>query len=204
MGVVPIELQGLESWIGCIIGLLLGLIVQGDAQEYFVHMFEAFSRRTKIELDFNPLHHFDPLSLPAILFAGWGWSKRRVEEPAYMPPSIIARSCIPLAGAIGSFALAGILGSFYWFWPRPLFEVAIAINIQIALANLLIPIPPLALGRALCRAFPSLRAQQPTLEFMGALAIAALVFLEYTGRLSLFDTWVMAPSAFITKWILIM
>lgn len=202
MGVLPIELNGLEQWLGCILGILLGIIAQGDAQEYFVHMFETFSKRTKIRYDLNPLHHLDLWSVPVLILAGWGWSKRRVEEPSYFPPSPLARCFIPLAGPIANIALVGILGSLYLLLPLSLLEVAIAINIQIALANFLIPIPPLAFGRALCCPFGSLYNQQTSVELAGKVLIVALVLADYTMHWSLFRSWIMEPSAFILKWVL--
>jgi hypothetical protein len=202
MGVLPIELNGLEQWLGCVLGILLGLIVQGDAQEYFVHMFETFSKRSQIRYDLNPLHHLDLWSIPVLLFAGWGWSKRRVEEPSYFPPSTLARCFIPLSGPIANFVLVGILGTLYLLLPLSLFEVAIAINLQMAFANLLIPIPPLALGRALCCPFGSLSSQQNSVEFLGKVVILALVLADYTMHWSLFRPWIMEPSAFILKWVL--
>lgn len=202
MGVLPIELEGLQQWVGCIIGIILGLIVQGDAQEYFVHMFETFSKRTKIRYELNPLHHLDLWSIPALFFAGWGWSKRRVAEPSYFPPSTAARCCVPLSGPLANFALVGILSTLYFFLPLSLLEVAIAINIQMALANSLIPIPPLALGRALCCPFDALRRRESSVEFLGKIVILILVLTAYATHWSIFQRWIMEPSAVILKWVL--
>lgn len=202
MGVIPIELRGLENWLGCIIGLLLGLIAQGDAQEYFVHMFETFSKRTKINYDLNPLHHLDPWSIPIIFFAGWGWSKRRVEEPPYFPPSSMLRCLIPLSGPFANFALVGILATLHLLLPLAFLKTAIAINIQIAVANFIIPIPPLALGRALCCPFASLRGSRSSVEYMGTLVLLSIVFFDYIMHWSFLRQWVLEPSALILKWVL--
>lgn len=202
MGVIPIELQGLENWLGCIIGLALGLVVLGDAQEYFVHLFETLSQRTKINYDPNPLHHLDPWSIPVIILAGWGWSRRRVEEPAYFPLSIALRCLIPVAGPIASFALIGILATFYMFLPLAFFKTAIAINIQIALANLFIPIPPLAVGRALCCFLGRQPGLRSAAESAGTVILLGLVVLDHTLQWSLFAEWVMRPSAVVLKWVL--
>lgn len=202
MGVLPIELNSLEQWLGCVLGILLGLIVQGEAQEYFVHLFETYSKRTPIRYDLNPHHHVDPWSIPVLILAGWGWSKKRVEEPSYFPHSTLARFFIPLSGVVANFTLVGILGTLYLLLPFSLLEVAIAINIQIAFANLMIPIPPLALGRALCCPFESLRQQQFSVDFLGKIVILALVLADYTMHWSLFRPWIMEPSAFVLKWVL--
>lgn len=202
MGIIPIDLQSIEQWAGCIAGIVFGLIVQGDAQEYFVHMFETLAKRTKIQYRLNPLQHLDLWSIPAFLFAGWGWSSRRVEEPAYFPPRPIPRFLVPLAGPLANFAMVGILSSFYIFLPFAFLEIAIAINIQMALANLIIPLPPLALGRALCSAFEVLRPQRRALEFSGTLIILALVLVEYTARWEIFRPLILEPSTVILKWVL--
>lgn len=202
MGIIPVELQGIEQWAGCIVGIILGLIVQGDAQEFFVHMFETFSQRTKVQYHLNPLNHLDPWSIPVLLFAGWGWSKRRVAEPSYFPARPIPRCLVPLSGPLANFAMVGIMSSLYLILPISFLEIAVAINIQMALANLIIPIPPLALGRALCCQFESMRAQMRSVEFFGTLIILALVLLAYTTRWNIFHSIIMEPSATILKWVL--
>jgi len=202
MGIIPIELQSIEQWAGCIVGIVLALIVQGDAQEYFVHMFETFSKRTKVQYDLNPLHHLDPWSIPVLLFAGWGWSNRRVAEPSYFPPRPIPRLLVPLSGPLANFAMVGIMSSLYLLLPISFLEIAIAINIQMALANLIIPIPPLALGRALCSQFEALRVRRQSVEFSGTIIILALVLLEYAAHWNIFRSLIMEPSATILKWVL--
>lgn len=202
MGVIPIELHGFENWLGCIVGLALGLVVQGDAQEYFVHLFELLAKRTKIDYDPNPLHHLDPWSIPIIILAGWGWSRRRVEVPDYFPPSRTLQCFIPLSGPIANFALIGILATFHMFLPLAFFKTAVAINIQIAIANLFIPIPPLAFGRALCGFFSRQPGVRSSVESIGAVILLALVVMDHTLHWSLFGQWVMKPSAVIAEWVL--
>lgn len=201
MNIVPLELHDFSQWLGCVIGILFGFTVQGNAQIYFVHLFEVMSKRTKIEYELNPNDHIDMWSIPALLFAGWGWTKKQVAEPAYFPATPIPRMLLPLSGPVANLALVGILGTFYIFLPVTVFAVAIVINIQIAVANLLIPIPPLALGRALCRPFDTLRDHQSSLEFVGAIVLGVATAAEYFLHLPLFDTWVKPISAAIFKWV---
>jgi len=202
MGVIPIELESFIQWIACIIGILLGLVVQGEAQEYFVHMFEVYSKRTKIEYDLNPIHHVSIWSIPVLLFAGWGWSARKVAEPDYFPSSPIPRFLLPLSAPVANMALAGIIGTLYIFLPIPFFRIITAISIQMAVANCLIPIPPLALGRSLSRPFGPLAARQLTIERWGAVLLAFLVVLDYYTNLSIFRPWIMQISEGILRWVL--
>ncbi|MDY0041108.1 MAG: hypothetical protein RBS57_12420, partial [Desulforhabdus sp.] len=175
---------------------------QGDAQEYFVHLFEDLSKRTPIKYEVNPLNHLDLWGIPVLILAGWGWSKRRVEVPGYFPTSPLAACFIPLSGVVANFALVGILSTLYLMLPFSLLEVAIAINIQIAFANLMIPIPPLALGRALVCPFQLSLDQQFSVDFLGKLVILALVVAEYTMHWPLFRPLIMKPSSFVLEWVL--
>lgn len=202
MNVLPLELRDVSQWLGCVIGLLLGLMVQGNAQIFFVHLFEVMSQRTKIEYDLNPDHHIDLWSAPTMLFAGWGWTKKEVAEPTYFPTAPLPRMLLPLSGPVANLALVGILGTFYMFLPFVVFQVAMAVNIQLAVANLLIPIPPLALGRALCRPFETLRLQQAALQRGGAVVLGAAAAAEYFWHWPLFDAWVKPISAVFYKWVI--
>ena len=202
MNVIPLELRDVSQWFGCVIGLLFGLMVQGNAQVYFVHLFEVLSQRTKVEYDLNPDHHIDVWSVPAILFAGWGWTKKEVREPVYFPAKPIPRILLPLSGPVANLALVGILGTFYIFFPFTVFQVAIAVNIQMAFANLLIPIPPLALGRALCRPFVALEAYQPVVQKGGAVLLGVATAVQYFWHWPLFDLWLKPISAIFYRWVL--
>lgn len=202
MNVIPFELRDVSQWFGCVIGLLFGLMVQGNAQIFFVHLFEVMSHRTKIEYDLHPDHHIDVWSVPTLLFAGWGWTKKQIAEPAYFPASPIPRMFLPLSGPIANLALVGILGTFYMFLPFTVFQVAIAVNIQMAVANLLIPIPPLALGRALCRPFETLQSYQAAVQKTGAVLLGMAAAAQYFLHWGLFSAWVKPISALFYKWVI--
>ena len=201
MDIIPVELQSLSQWLGFMVGIISGLIVQGEAQLYFVHMFEIYSQRTKIDYDLNPLHHFDAWSIPALVFAGWTWSRKKVEEPPYFPHTALHRSLIPLAGPVANLALVGILSTLYLFFPGSFLGTAIAANIEIALANLLVPVPPFALGRALTRPFEVLNSCRSSVDRWGAVVIGILLTAEYFGHWSLLKAWISSIGALLYRWV---
>jgi hypothetical protein len=200
--ITPMALEGFDQWIGFAFGIMLALVVQGEGQEFFVLLFQPLSERKRVAYDLNPLHHFDFLAIPVLILAGWGWGRKIAIEPPYFPDSSICRGLTPLAGALACILLAGILGSIEMFIPFSATEVAIKFSILMAVANLVIPIPPLGLGRALCSSFRVADRNRELLERGGALLITALVLLENFMHWPLLQAWVglFAPS--ISKWIL--
>jgi hypothetical protein len=200
--ITPMALEGFDQWVGFVFGIVLALVVQGEAQEFFVLLFQPLSERKRVVYDLNPLHHFDFLAIPVLILAGWGWGRKTVKEPPYFPDSSICRGLTPLSGALACLFLAGILGSIEMFIPFAVLEVAIKFSILMAVANLTIPIPPLSLGRALCSSFKVADRTRELLERAGALLITAMVLLENFMHWPLLQAWVALFATGISKWIL--
>jgi hypothetical protein len=198
----PMEFEGLNQWLGFIAGAVLGLIVQGEGQAYFVLMFQPFSQREKVTYDLNPFRHIDLLSIPVLILAGWGWSRQRVVEPSYFPDSWICRGLVPLSGAVANMLLAGILGSIHMLVPFAVIEMAVQANILLAVANLAIPVPPLALGRAFCCPFQDPKRPQSIIRLTGAIVLTGVIVLEKTMGWPLLQAWVLFLSTGIAKWVL--
>jgi hypothetical protein len=200
--ITPLEFEGFDQWIGFVVGIMLALVVQGEGQEFFVLLFQPLSERKRVVYDLNPLHHFDFLAAPVMVLAGWGWGRKEVIEPPYFPDSSMCRSMIPLSGALASMLLAGILASFDMFIPLPAIKVAVQCSIVMAVANLVIPIPPLGLGRALFSSSRDADRHRKLLERTGALLITTLVLLEYLMHWPLLQAWVGLFAGSISKWLL--
>jgi hypothetical protein len=202
MEFIPLQYHNADQWIGGILGIIAGFIVQGEMQIYFVLLFQNFAEREKVTYDLNPFHHIDPTSLPVILFTGWGWGKKRVEAPPYFPQKRMALCMIHMMAPIANLMLVGTLGSIYLFLHSSILKFAIEINALIAMANFLIPIPPMALGRAVSILFPALEGRRATLERSGALLLTVLVILDYGAKTGFFQSILMPATRFISHLIL--
>jgi len=198
----PLEFQGMAHWLGFLLGALSAMVVQGEGEAYFVLMFEPISRRGKVVYDLNPGHHLDLRSIPLLLLAGWTWSGKRVVRPDYFPNS---RTCGALAGLAGGLAvllMSGILGTLYMFLPFETLETAIRACVLISMANLLIPVPPFALGRALWCPFRDTLKHQKAVEWAGAIAVTALVLLEVWMKSPFLTDRILSPASSMSRWIL--
>jgi hypothetical protein len=200
--ITPMALEGLDQWIGFIFAVVFALVVLGEAQQFYVHLFQPLSERTRIHYDVNLLHHYDLLATPVLILAGWGWGSKTVAEPPYFPDSSICRAMKPLSGGLASILLAGIFGSINMFVPFPALEVAVKISVLMGVANLIIPIPPLGLGRALCAYFGIVDRNLEHIECGGALLITALILLENLMHWPLLQAWVGLLAPDVSKWIL--
>ncbi|HOV86439.1 MAG TPA: hypothetical protein PLM79_08755 [Syntrophobacteraceae bacterium] len=196
------EFQGVAQWLGYFLGTLSAVVIQGEGAAYFVLMFEPISRRGKVIYDLNPAHHLDLRSIPLLFLAGWTWSKKCVVKPDYFPNSRISGALTGLAGGLAILLMSGILGTLYMFLPFGALETAIRACVVIAMANLLIPIPPFALGRALWCPFQDTLKHQKAVEWAGAIAVTALVLLEVWMKSPFLTDRIFSPASFLSRWIL--
>jgi len=198
----PLEFQNLSQWAGFVFGTVLALIVQGEGQAFFVLMFQVYSQREKVAYDLNPANHIDPRSLPVLILVGWAWNRKRMTKPAYFPGSWIPCTLAPLSGAVAVILLSGILGSVYIFLPGDTLKTAVDACLVIAVANLVIPIPPLALGRALFCPFQNFARHEWAMENLGAAAITVLALVEYWMKWPLLQNMILSICESMSKWIL--
>jgi Zn-dependent protease len=201
MAIVPVELQGVSQWGGCATGLLLGMIVQGESQPFYFGLFEDLDRRTRVRYEVNPLRHFDPWSIALLLFAGWGWSSKQLEAPEHVPKTAWHQAFIALSGPIANLLLVGVLSSIFAFLPCTFLEVAITVNVQMALANLLIPLPPMALGRAIGRARGVWGAPLRAYEQAFVVLLSMVVLLEHFQHWVLVRHWITLLSDAVLKYV---
>ncbi len=198
MEFIPLHYHNLVQWIGGLIGIIAGFIVQGEMQMFFVLLFQNLSERKRVVYDLNPFHHIDPSSLPVILFTGWGWGKKRVEVPAYFPPNRIAKAAVHMMAPTANMILVGVLSSVYLFAPVPIIKFVVEINALIAMANFMIPIPPMALGRAVHTLLPALDGRLAAFERSGALILTVLVILDYWAKTQVFQSMLMPATRLVS------
>lgn len=198
----PLEFTGVTQWLGFGIGSLLAVIVLGEGQAYFVSMFQVYSQREKMVHDLNPIHHIDLLSLPLLILAGWTWGRKRPVKAPYFPDSRLCCALVPLSGAVAVLLLSGILGTFHMLLPGETFKTAIETTTLITTVNLLVPVPPLALGRAVCCPFEGWRRSQSTLELGGAVLLTAVALVENLAKVPLLQRILLPVSEGLSRWIL--
>ena len=202
MYIIPIELAGLDRWIGFLLGMLAGIIVQGEAQWFYCCLWLPFSQRHQVRYDLNPLNHLSAWNIPALALAGWGWSCKQVAPPPSFPATRLQHGMLHLSSGLANLLLVGILSSLYSFFPYPGFEAAIAINLQMALASLLIPLPPLALGRALGAGLLPPAFQDSRARRIGAVILALLLLAEHIASVPGLRAGIMRLSLAIFPWLL--
>jgi hypothetical protein len=202
MSIIPLEIHGLEQWLGYIIGLLLGIVVQGEGRHFFVLMFQPLKDREKVIYDLNPLNHLDLRGLPLLLFTGWGWSRKKPVEPDYFPKSWIFHSLMPLAGTMAIMCLVGLLGSLYFLLHFAVFKAAAEASTLLAVANFLIPVPPMALGSALCAPFDTFTRNRTLIETFGIAVLTVSILIAYFMHWQFLREWVTAISTPVANWVL--
>jgi hypothetical protein len=202
MNIIPIELTGWDQWLGYVAGLVMSVVVQGEGQDFFMLMFQVLKDRERVIYDLNPLHHLDPRGLPLLVFTGWGWSNKTPTVPDYFPKSWIFHSLIPIAGTIVVFCLVGLMGSIHFFFQLTFLETAAQACTMLAVANLFIPIPPLALGRALCSPFSIYKEHKFAVDSLGTATPTLIIAVAYFMNWPFLRDWVVTISVRFSGWVL--
>ena len=173
----------IDSVVAFCVSVLLAVMINNEAQA-FVSTFLGDSRvGAKDRLHFNAFLHLDILGSICFLVAGFGWPRiMDIDGNKFKHPRLymlISR----LAGPAANLLLAGIGGSLvtmmkFMDWNPRVFLMVIGVNVTTAVYNLL-PIPPLALGFAICELFPSQTERtRAILLQVGPFLILALAFLD--------------------------
>lgn len=134
-------------------GILLGLVFHEFAHAYAADKLGDNTPRLMGRISLNPLHHLDPVGTLMIMFAGFGWAKPVMTNPAKYRIKRYGFAIVGFAGPLMNFILATIfLIAFYavayfdlaanaGFLIQMLYSAA-WINIVLGVFNLM-PIPPL-------------------------------------------------------------
>ncbi len=199
MTAVPYAMRSLDEILGVVVGLLLAITIHGEARAFFGLLIQKPSAsREKIPFRFNPLAYLDLRAVPVLVLAGWGWTR----PPRLSHEDLKGHWSYPLlahlAGPLGNLVLAGVVSTIHdLLFPSAIFKICIAVNIQFAVANFLIPLPPLAVGRALASLLPGWDAREKAIDWAGAVALTGLVIWEVAARKEMLAGWVAHMSAWI-------
>jgi hypothetical protein len=166
-----------------VVSALLAVMVNAEAQA-FASTFMGDSRvGAKDRFHFNAFLHLDIWGSICFLVAGFGWGRTmQIDRRKFTHPrlyTVITR----FAGPLANLLLAGIGGSLVsvmksFEWDPRVFLMVVGVNITMAVYNL-IPIPPLALGFAICEVFPEDQDRIRTfLVQIGPYLILALALLD--------------------------
>ncbi len=90
-------------------GVLLGLTVHECAHAWMAFTLGDPTARDAGRLSFNPLRHLDPLGTLLLIFAGFGWAKPVIFNPANLAHPRRDRALIAAAGPFSNLMLAALL-----------------------------------------------------------------------------------------------
>jgi Zn-dependent protease len=173
----------IDSVVAFCVSVLLAVMINAEAQA-FVSSFLGDTRvDAKDRFHFNAFLHLDILGSICYLVAGFGWPRFMDIDPSKFARPRLYMVISRLAGPAANLLLAGIGGSIvtimkFMDWNPRVFLMVIGVNITTAVFNL-IPIPPLALGFAVCELFPSeAERTKAILVQIGPFLILALALLD--------------------------
>jgi len=181
----------LQSALLMLPGLILGFTVHEFAHAYTAVCLGDPTPKQLGRITLNPIVHIDWIGLLLILFAGFGWAKPVVYNPANLKNPTRDGVLISLAGPLANLVLALLLLPLFWFlipvyyssqayWLEILVitvQVAIKLNIMLFIFNLL-PIPPLDGSHILLAALPdSLMNVKVFITQYGSWVLIALIMI---------------------------
>jgi Zn-dependent protease len=143
--------QNLISFIGLILGLVVGITVHEFTHAYLADAFGDHRVRALGRVSLNPLRHLDPLGTVLLLLVGFGWGKPvPVNELALRPPRT-AMAMVAAGGPLANLAVASVFALSFrllqfsglgTFDLANVLYMAVFINVALAILNI-IPVPPL-------------------------------------------------------------
>lgn len=144
-------LKDMDSWLGWAVSVAVACGIHGIAQFFSVLLLVPPHKQEKDREGFpQPFRFIDPLGIPMFLLTGWAWTR-----PYPLPNITFERPffytvLFYIAGSVGNVALAGIISTLYvLLLPSTVFNLAMKINLYVAVANITIPLPPFSLGRGI-------------------------------------------------------
>jgi Zn-dependent protease len=197
-----------DSIVTFCVSVLLAVMINNEAQAFVSSSLGDTRVDAKDRFNFNAFLHLSILGSICYLVAGFGWPRvLDIDRSKFKHPRlymVISR----LAGPVANLVLAGIGGSFVFFmkfmdWDPRVFLMVIGVNITTAVYNL-IPLPPMALGFAVCELFPDeVERTKAILLQVGPFILLALAFLDrlaHQGVLTpYFDPLIKTVYAYITS-----
>ncbi len=196
MTVIPYTVHHLDEGLGCLVGILLAVTIHGEAQSFFALLIrKPADLRGKIPFRFNPLAYIDLRSLPLLFLAGWGWTRRPQVSAGDLKGHWLYPVLAHVSGGLGNLVLAGVLSTINeYLFASTMFQMAIAVNIQFAVANLLVPVPPLGMGRALFSHVPDSWNKPGLVDWFGAVILTGAAGWEILQGKTLLFSWLSGVS----------
>lgn len=203
---LSIALQGSQSLMNSIIHyvflvpvILISLTIHEYAHALMADFLGDPTPRRMGRLSLNPLRHLEPVGTLLLFFAGFGWARPVIVDPANFRIPNRAMLSVAVAGPISNVLLAiiGAAGmkmfaaSLNTLEPSPMvvlivftmLKTLIIINLSLALFNML-PVPPLDGSRVLSYFLPGkYRLQYRRFEEMAPLILLLLFALGGLGMI---------------------
>ncbi len=164
------------------ISLLIVITVHEAAHAWMANYLGDPTARLMGRLSLNPLVHLDPMGtlvfiITAIAGFPFGWGKPVPYDAYNLKNPKRDAALISLAGPASNLILASILSLVFRFYPLPILEPLISLNVALAVFNL-VPIHPLDGGKILVALLPEGEGRQYDL-FLNRYGVFILLFLIF-------------------------
>ncbi|MFZ5447352.1 MAG: hypothetical protein ACOZFS_01790 [Thermodesulfobacteriota bacterium] len=166
-----------------VVSVLLACMINAEAQAFASTFLGDQRVGAKDRFHFNAFLHLDILGSICYLVGGFGWPRTmQIDRSKFAHPRLYT-AITRLTGPVANLLLAGIAASLVTImraveWDPRVFLMVVGVNITTAVYNL-VPIPPLALGSAICELFPDDEGiVKAILMQAGPYLILALALLE--------------------------
>ena len=178
----------IDNIIVALLSFMFASMVNAEAQNYVSMFFGNDIRRGKRAFSFNPLLHFDLPSLVCFVFLGFGWS-RRIDIDYEKVKKGYHFFIIKMAGSIANFLFANIVSSIIYMLGKiskslaneKVLNILLITNLSFCVYNLLLPIPPFSMGKALSNFFllEDYKENENKIYLIGIVLCMFLFFFDY-------------------------
>ena len=180
----------LEQLIAGVIALLVGLTFHEFSHAATADALGDHRPRAMGRLTLNPIAHIDPVGALMLVFAGFGWAKPVMVNPAALRSGRTGLAFVAAAGPIANVVVAVLAAVVYRVLDLTGVDMPFVMNVvvSVVLLNLvlavfnLLPIPPLD-GYNVALAFLPPRQAMMLSRYgqYGVLVLLGLIFLRYMG-----------------------
>ena len=156
---IPFYNLAVDNIIIAILSFMVASMVNAEAKNYVAMSFGSDVKKNKRAFSFNPLSHSDIFSFFLFFFFGFGFARgSKINYDKMKKKQIFI---IHLAGPIANLLFANIVSSILYmavkFSPaladEKVLNILLITNLTFCVYNLLLPLPPFSLGKALTLPF---------------------------------------------------
>ena len=185
----------ITGFITSVPGLLVGITIHEFAHAKAADALGDPTPRAQGRVTLNPLKHFDPVGLGALIIIGFGWGKAVQISPVYFRNRRLGGFIVSIAGVAANFVTAFVFIGIAMIFARHamsfsgnsatvisiLFQI-VQINLALMIFNLL-PVPPLDGFNIVTEIFDLRRYNAwYTIYNYGFPILMVLILLGVTGR----------------------